>query len=220
MKPYLMAQITRKEFSKNENNKKQPERKKTMKNANFKTKLIALILLMCTLTIMFSSCETDVKIEKPEDTNLEYWLLDSPNMNDCTLIDCGNPLAEEFLAKGYVAIVDEKRNLIAPNEAVVYRIEMYPYRDLKQGTKRICQIRITDPDVYVWGLTINSSREEIIKTLEKVGYEIYQDSEKSITFTIEENWFVYIRYGERMSISHETYYLYHLEFDIPKYLFE
>ena len=49
MKPHLMAQITRKQFSKNENNKKQPERKKTMKNTNFKTKLIARIMLLVLL---------------------------------------------------------------------------------------------------------------------------------------------------------------------------
>ena len=59
MKPHLMAQITRKEFSKNENNKKQPERKKTMKNTNFKTKLIARILLLVLLlasAVNFTAC--------------------------------------------------------------------------------------------------------------------------------------------------------------------
>ena len=185
-------------------------------------KLIALTLLLCSFALLLSSCGSSnaVKIEKPEDTNLEYWLLDSLDMSDCTQIHCGDPFAEEFLATDYEVMVDEEGRLIAPNESVVYEIEMYPYRDLQYGTKRISKIRITDPNVYVWGLTINSTREEIIETLEKVGYEIYQDSEKSITFTIEMNWFVYIRYGKQMSISHETYYLYHLEFDIPKYLFK
>ena len=59
MKPHLMAQITRKEFSKNENNKKQPERKKTMKNTNFKTKLIARIMLLVLLlasALSFAGC--------------------------------------------------------------------------------------------------------------------------------------------------------------------
>ena len=59
MKPHLMAQITRKQFSKNENNKKQPERKKTMKNTNFKTKLIARIILLVLLlasAVNFTAC--------------------------------------------------------------------------------------------------------------------------------------------------------------------
>ena len=54
-----MAQITRKEFSKNETNKKQPERKKTMKNTNFKTKLIARIMLLVLLlasAVNFTAC--------------------------------------------------------------------------------------------------------------------------------------------------------------------
>ena len=49
-----------------------------MKNGKIKlnkTRIIALILLLCTVTLMFSSCGSE-KIEKPEDTNLEYWLLD------------------------------------------------------------------------------------------------------------------------------------------------
>ncbi len=179
---------------------------------------VMLVILLVVSVISFSACAPKVKVEKPENTNLEYWLLDSSDMSDCTQIYCGDPLAEEFLATGYEAMGDEEGRLIAPNEAVVYRVEMYPYRDLQYGTKRISRIRITDPNVYVWGLTINSTREEIIETLEKVGYEIHQDFEKSISFTIEMNWFVYIRYGEQISISHETYYLYHLDFDIPKYL--
>ena len=183
-----------------------------------KTRIIALLLLVCTVMLMFTSCTSD-KIEKPEDTNLDYWLLDSSNMSDCTPIYCGDPYAERFLANGYEAVVDEKGNLIAPDEAVVYCVEMYPYRDLNHGTKRISKIEITDPSIFVWGLTINSTREEIIETLEKVGYVIYQDTEKNITFTIEENWFASIWYDRGMMIlSHETYYLYHLRFDIPWYL--
>lgn len=41
-------------------------------------KLIALLLLLCTLTLALSSCGGE-KIEKPEDTNLEHWLLDRPS---------------------------------------------------------------------------------------------------------------------------------------------
>ena len=191
-----------------------------MKNGTIKTnktRIIVLILLLCTFTLVLSSCGSE-KIEKPDDTNLEYWLLDKPDVSDCTQIYCGDPYREKFLAQGYTAIVDEKGNLTAPGEAVVYSVEMYPYRDLKLGTKRIVCINITDPEVHAWGLTINSTHEEIVETLKNVGYTIHQDYEDSITFTIDMTWFVNIIYGKLMTISHATYYIYHLNFDAPLYL--
>ena len=125
-------------------------------------KIVALILLLCTVTLMFSSCGSE-KIEKPEDTNLEYWLLDRPNKKEWTQID-----SDRYLATGYEATVDENGDLCAPQEAVLYYIDHYPISEI--GFKRIDGFLITDPDVYVWGLTINSTKEEVVETLSKLGF--------------------------------------------------
>ena len=175
-------------------------------------KLIALLLLLCTVTLMFSSCARK-KVDKPTDTNLEYWLLDKPDLSGLIEIESNHPCTESFLAKGYEAITDEKGMLTAPNEAVVYDVEVYPYKDLNRGTKRVACIRITDPNVCVWNLTINSSREEIIETLEAIGYEIYAERQGfSISFRLssDDDWKVIIIYNQSIKISCDFLYFYQL----------
>ena len=138
-------------------------------------KLIALTLLLCTLTLLLSSCgnSNDVKIEKPEDTNLEYWLLDSPNKKEWTKL-YEDILGGTYLANGYKAVLNESDNLVyplkyAPEHSVVYSTENYPIEEI--GIKKITGIYITDPEIYVWGLTVNSTREEVVEVMEKMGFE-------------------------------------------------
>ena len=141
-----------------------------MKNANYKTKLIVLILLLCTVTLMFSSCAEE-KLDKPEDTNLEYWLLDDPNTDEWTRLTPsyqGFPTVT-YLAKGYDTALDIYGNITSPKRCVTYCVGNYPI--LEMGIKKIVGIRIEDPDIYVWGLTINSTREEVVEIMEKMGFE-------------------------------------------------
>ena len=137
-------------------------------------KIIALTLLLCTFALLLSSCggNKDVKIEKPEDTNLEYWLLDSPNKREWTKL-YEDILGGTYLANGYEAVLNESDNLLypkhAPEHSVIYSTENYPIEEI--GIKKITGIYITDPEIYVWGLTVNSTREEVVEVMEKMGFE-------------------------------------------------
>ena len=164
-------------------------------------KLIALLLLLCTFTLVLSSCG-EKKIEKPEDTNLEYWLWEPLNIDECTEIYSGSNKSKLYLAKGYDAVTSENGNLIAPKSAVTYTLLKYPYTDL--GVMRIMKIEITDPNVYVWGLNINSTREEIIDAMHKAGLDskIHIDLEDCIVFIYEKNWITFY-YGKFVSIKSE-----------------
>ena len=172
-----------------------------MKNTNFKTKLIALILLLCTVTLMFSSCARK-KVDKPADTNLEYWLLDKLDTDGCT--ELNNILAIDthyYLAKGYEAEVNEKGQLVAPKYAVIYEVSRYPYGDWGL-LWRIGSIYITDPNVSVWGLTINSTREEFVETMTELGFEFDSEDETYITFYLNKN-YVSLRYGIHLRIRYD-----------------
>ena len=159
-----------------------------MKFQTNKTKLIALLLLLCTLTLIFSSCARD-KIDKPEDTNLEYWLLDKPNKKEWTELSNSHWLDDNhYLAKGYDPIIDENGNRSAPEQSVIYTVSRYPLIYL--GIKKITHIKITDPSVYVWGLTVNSTREEVEKVMTGLGFtpsmnnnEIYATNNGNYSFT-------------------------------------
>lgn len=176
-----------------------------MKNRKIKTnktRIIALILLLCTVTLMFSSCGSE-KIEKPEDTNLEYWLLDKLDTDSCTeLYTTSSYYIGTFLPKEYKATIDENGNLVAPSQVVTYTLLNYPYTDF--GAPKISRIDITDPNVYVWGLTINSTRKEIISTMKDRGFEIYDDRPGiSITFRLpnEDTLEIHFMHGKSIYIS-------------------
>ena len=146
-----------------------------------KTKIIALLLLVCTVTLMFTSCASD-KIDKPEDTNLDYWLLDKLDTDGCTELYIKGIDVHYYLAKGYEAETSENGNLVAPEAAVTYLVEKYPYQDW--GILwRISSIKITDPNVYVWGLTINSTREEFVNVMTSLGFEFGFENEKGISYS-------------------------------------
>ena len=175
-----------------------------MIKSNRKTKLVArvmLVLLLLSNALVFSSCGSDVKIAKPENTNLEYWLWEKLNTDECTELYYG----EEGVLTGYLPNVYEAVNkpngfLTAPQNAVVYWLTRYPYTDL--GVMRIMEIEITDPNVYVWGLNINSTREDILNAMNKAGLDskIHIDKDDSIVFIYEKNWITF-HYGEFIRIA-------------------
>ena len=163
-------------------------------------RILSLILLLFTLSLMFTSCGNYVKIEKPEDTNLEYWLLDKPNKKEWTELPNSHWLDDKnYLDARYEAVIDENGNLTSPEQYIIYMVGNYPLYDA--GVKRITNIRITDPSVYIWGLTINSSRDEVKSTMQKNGFSIHYDGENQFTgknghytFVIEYNRIIEIRY--------------------------
>lgn len=165
-------------------------------------KLVALLLLLCTFSLFFTSCTGKSAIAKPEDTNLEYWLLESPYNKNWTELPNGYWMEDfygkSYLAEGYEPIVDENGNLTAPEHCVIYSTGNYPLVD--KGVKRITDIRITDPQIYVFGLTINSTREEINEVMTKNGFEVrgmrpadtaisYQNEKYRIVFYSNDNFY-------------------------------
>ena len=157
-------------------------------------KIIALILLLCTVTLMFSSCGSE-KIEKPEDTNLEYWLLDKPNKKEWTQLSDKNI----YLSKGYEAAVDIYGNTTAPECAVVYTVSNYPLYDF--GVKRVTSINISDPEIYIWGLTINSTKDEVISALSKVGFRI-ESNNSNQCIADNGNYRIIVRYNQKITIMY------------------
>lgn len=164
-------------------------------------KLIALLLLLCTLTLALSSCGAEPELSKPEDTNLEYWLLDRPNKKEWTELPNSHWLDDkDYLASGYELIIDENGNLSKPEKYIMFTVGNYPLHDL--GVKRITTIRITDPDVYIWGLNINSSRDDVKSTLDKNGFIKNYDSEKKYVAN-SGNYDITVEYGSMIKIVYK-----------------
>ena len=170
---------------------------------NFKTnatKLIALMLLLCTAVLMFSSCAGE-KIDKPEDTNLDYWIGDTLNTNEVTLLE-ELPTSDLYLDSKYEPIIDVEGNFSKPEHCVVYYYSNYPLADLGI-VKRISRIEITDPAVNVWGFTINSTKEEVVSILKKNGFT---DIRRNYNDIVADNgrYRVVFRQGESIYMHYET----------------
>ena len=135
-------------------------------------KLVALLLLLCTFVLFLSSCGDQSAIAKPEDTNLEYWLFDEPDEEKLTLIQSDGS-KKRYLASGSEHIYG--------NPGYVSNCVYYETTRTSIGLMnrdRISRIIITDPEVTLWGLTINSTHEEFHAALTQVGFEeTYWDEE-------------------------------------------
>ncbi|MGM9858917.1 MAG: hypothetical protein ACI311_06705 [Bacilli bacterium] len=118
---------------------------------------------MVFITTLCCSCSFNKYLEKPDDTNLTFWITQKVSVNDfndCTYLP-GWMGASEYLDGKYTPI-DNDGFLTAPEIHVTYLVTGYP--DLQDDTA-ITYIHITDPDIYVYGLTMNSSEEEIYNTM-------------------------------------------------------
>ena len=108
----------------------------------------------------------------PEDCPLEFWITENVEGVDWSghdeLAVFG---AQEYLGLGYRALTDEGGwNPRAPDVSVSYTVTAYP--DYSSGGQFVTLIRITDPAVAVYGLTVNSSLEEWDAVMREMGYKV------------------------------------------------
>ena len=162
-------------------------------------KSFALLLLLCTFVLVLSSCGSRSAIAKPEDTNLEYWLFDEPDEENLTLVRSGGSY-KMFLASGYEDV--DVKYTCQPN-AVYYNTTKTSIALTNRD--RISQITITDPEVTLWGLTINSTHDEFYTTLTQVGFEETYWSEEFgySSFEFKDSKRIYtidVRYGSGITI--------------------
>lgn len=131
------------------------------------------------LTILIASfllvgCGGSKTLERPsesvdESRQLAFWITQRVTLEDfkgCTYLP-GWFGAYEYLDSRYQE-VDGK----APEVHVTYVISGYP--DCADDLA-VTQIDITDPNIVVYGLTMNSSEEEITNTMSELGFSKTKD---------------------------------------------
>lgn len=143
-----------------------------------KTICIAYLIILSFLCV---SCSTTTIIEKPTDGDLEYWLAEKVDNVDWTGHDEISGLfgGNEYLDKRYKGVLDEYGNVVHPEYYVSYTVSSYP--DYSSKTKAVTSIDITDPDITIYGLSVNSSFEEIESKMKELGFT--QNTEESFRFT-------------------------------------
>lgn len=132
-----------------------------------------ITLLLCVIVLMtLAGCSSN-KLEKPE-TNLEFWI--GENVDDVDFSQYQEHYRYGFMGSGrqyygtgYVPTTDEDGKQLDPEYCVIYTVAPFPYYTSKKC--HITEIYISDPDVTVYGLTINSSNEDIQEIMTSNGFE-------------------------------------------------
>ncbi len=138
--------------------------------------LHAICILLCVvLLFLCSGCSSFLNgklVERPADTNLEFWITENVDNVDFSehTPRYGLMGGREYYGKGYVPTTDENGQQIPPDEYVVYTITSYP--DYSSEGKHVTGISITDPDVTFYGLTVCSTLEEFEARMTELGYEV------------------------------------------------
>lgn len=168
-------------------------------------KKIGLLVTVATLSLLLTGCKTkdDIYLDIPEDTNLEFWITQRVTSEDLLAKGCtylpGWFGAEEYLDSRYVADTSETMAK-APEVHVTYLLTGYPDT---LDERAITRIEITDPSITVYGLTLNSTVEEIEERMIKVAH-LYNATTFGDNYSITFSKFTFLFTPEKITISAEV----------------
>lgn len=153
-----------------------------------KKKLIWIFIFACAIILIL--CIRN-RIPK-KDTNLEFWIAENVDNVDFSNYHekYGLMGGREYYGTGYVPTTNENGEQIDPEACVIYTVTSYP--DYISNRRHVTGIFITDPSVTVYGLTINSSVDEVENVMRSHGFKnssgqgrIYTKGKVSIRFSKE-----------------------------------
>ena len=128
--------------------------------------IIAVILILSTSFIVYRNY-----LPNPH-TYLEFWIVERVKKGDFK--DCSPKYGmfggDQYYGSEYIPEITEGNMQIDPEYCVIYTVTAYP--DYMFNNRFVTGIYITDPKIEIYGLTINSSKVDIIKTLKKKGFII------------------------------------------------
>lgn len=140
-----------------------------------------LLLCICIILLLAAIIFFPKGVPSPE-TNLEFWICDNVDGFDFSEYQprFGLMGGREYYGKGYVPITDEDGMQIDPALCVIYTVTAYP--DYASGKQHITRITITDPDIHIWGLTVDASSTDIMTVMEQNGFR-HSTNDIGLTYT-------------------------------------
>lgn len=130
---------------------------------------------------MFSSCSGNEKTPNmPEDTKLEFWITE--DVSDVDFSDyyeiTGWFGAKQYYGYGYMPVFDAAGYEVDPEYYIKYLVTAWP--DYADGGQYITSIDFNDPEITVYGLSVDSSFDEFERIFSEMGYEISKDGSGSV----------------------------------------
>ncbi len=130
-----------------------------------------IILTIVVLLLVFIGYQCGKRLSRPE-TNLEFWIAENVKNVDFSQYQekYGLMGGREYYGSGYVPLMNEYGEQTDPKHCVIYTVTAYP--DYFSNQSHVTRIWITDPSIEVYGLTLDSTLEEIEHTMKSKGFRI------------------------------------------------
>ena len=144
-------------------------------------RILTLSVVLVLLSLCFSGCGAK-SIDKPTDTNLEFWITEDVSEFDFSDYYSvpGWFGASEYYGSGYEPAGFEDDNFpIEPEHCVKYMVTSYP--DYSSKAQHITGIVVTDPSITFYGITLESTEDEIKDAMTSNGYT-YVPLEENSTY--------------------------------------
>ena len=164
-------------------------------------KKITILLLCVIVLITIVGCSSN-KLEKPQ-TNLEFWIAENVDDVDFSSYQMKYGMfgGNMYYGTGYVPTLDENEQQVDPEHCVIYTVTSYP--DYMNKAQHITRIEITDPEIELYGLSINSSKEDIRNVMEEQGFTVIE-AEYGITAEKGKFTFVFNKRSNSIAIRVEV----------------
>ncbi|MBO4540888.1 MAG: hypothetical protein J5736_02825 [Bacilli bacterium] len=126
-------------------------------------------------SILSSEEEEDIYVERPEDTNLSFWITERPTQEELREAECTflpGMFGGQMWLDGRYEAVDagpERGYVSEPDIHVVYTLAGYPDAI---DPFAVTHIDITDPEITVYGLSMRSTPEEVAQRMKGFADEI------------------------------------------------
>ena len=153
-----------------------------------KKRLVYILIIVCFIVLLRWAL-----YRVPEkDSNLEFWIAENVDKVDFSNYQekYGLMGGRQYYGTGYIPLTDENGEQIDPEACVIYTVTSYP--DYISKKRHVTGITVTDSSVTVYGLTLNSSADEVEDTLKSYGFKkkhgqnhIYVKGKVSINFSQE-----------------------------------
>lgn len=138
-------------------------------------KKLSVLFLLSFILFYLTSCScirTANYLERPSDTNLEFWITENVKFDDLGdyFIEERTKYLFDFYGKGYEPFINDAGVWEDPKHCVKYSVSGYP--DIRSRKTAITEIVITDPKITFYGISLNSKFDEFDKILKDRGYII------------------------------------------------
>ena len=170
-------------------------------------KVKKLIIVLAPIGILFVVICAVVSLtrpyfpQRPKNTTLEFWICDDVSSVDWNGHDeiTGWMGAREFLGKDYHMSTQGGK----PNVRVSYLLTAGP--DYADDGQYVATIEITDPAVFVYGLTVESEPTEFERVMMSMGYKV-ELADNSIQRAVRDGFTFSICHGDtpKLVISAEV----------------